>query len=87
MVTTTTEAQNIARRRVDEYFDALVREIPFDTAPGDVDLIAAAIKIEEALAADSTPDDRTAAHDAGHRAIHAGYLLGIEVGRRLGGAR
>jgi len=73
------------------YFTALTAEIPFDTAPGDVNLIEAANEIQDAIMAERAargivsqgPD-----YDV-DSALHAGYLLGVQIGLRMrtGGAR
>ena len=83
----TKHAQQLAQRAADRYFAALAAEIPSDGAPADVSLVDVVCEIQDALLADSSvsydkDDDR---HDA---ALNAGYLLGVEIGRRLaGGAR
>jgi hypothetical protein len=81
----------IARDAAERYFAALASEIPFDTAPGDVDLIAAVNDIHDAIIDDDRFDDpKDFEKHLQHResaALHAGYLLGIEIGRRMGGAR
>jgi hypothetical protein len=75
---TTLKARKLAADAADRYFAALASEIPFDTAPGDVDLIAAVCEIEDAIrGGPPTPGDDDDAK------LHAGYLLGVEIGRRL----
>ena len=81
---TTGNAQRIAEDFATQYFDALTAEIPFDTAPGGVNLVEAVRHIETALMIE------TAARRTGWEAefaMRAAYLLGIAIGRRLGGAR
>ena len=43
---TTARAQQLAQTAADRYFAAIAAEIPFDTAPGDVDLISAVNEIQ-----------------------------------------
>jgi hypothetical protein len=71
-------AQQLAKDAADHYFAALTAEIPFDNAPGDVDLIDACNQIQDAINEDGDKSDADSA-------MNAGYLLGIEIGRRLGG--
>lgn len=69
----------MAQKAVDAYFAALTNEVPSDS--GEVNLIDAAVKIEESSIMKSErryKEDRTSA------ALQAGYLVGLEVGRRLG---
>jgi hypothetical protein len=76
--------QELAKDAADRYFAALTSEIPFDAAPGDVDLIGAATAIMDAIV------DRDGTAKLGWEmgsALNAGYLLGIEIGKRIGGAR
>jgi hypothetical protein len=90
---TCTRAQALARDAADRYFAALVSEIPFDTAPGDVDLIAAFNDIQDTLLDGDSGPGKTPdtfgqwTEQREQAAMHAGYLLGIEIGRRLGGTR
>ena len=75
--------QQLAKDAADRYFAALASRIPFDSAPGDVDLISAVNDIHDAIMRERPMTE-------GYReqaAMDAGYLLGIEIGRRMGGAR
>jgi hypothetical protein len=82
----TSDPRALAREAADRYFTALASEIPCDAAPGDVNLIAHAVDIQAVI--ESTRSDEDIANDPLDAALLAGYLLGIEVGRRLaGGAR
>ena len=78
--TSTATAQALARKAADDYFAALAAEIPYDTAPGDVHLIDRVCDIQEAVLKAGKRDGQDAA-------FTAGYLLGVEIGRRLGGVR
>jgi hypothetical protein len=78
--------QQIAREAADEYFDSLTAEVPCDGAPGAVNLVEAYTKIYDALAAEM-PHESAPTPGCDDIAMHAGYLLGVEVGRRIGGAR
>ena len=82
-------ARELARKTVDRYFAALTAEIPYDYAPGGVELVTAWTQIAERLRRDDpkTTPNSSDAEDREHFAVHAGYFLGIEIGRRLGGAR
>jgi hypothetical protein len=72
----------IARLAADRYFDALAGGAHFDSAAREVSLIDACIEIQDALHPWNSDPDRV------HTALHAGYLLGVEIGRRMrnGGA-
>jgi hypothetical protein len=79
--------QALAAEAADRYFAALVREIPFDTAPGDVNLINEAMEIQDQVLREdprAKSDPQPAQEQA---ALTAGYLLGVEIGRRMGGVR
>jgi hypothetical protein len=76
---TTSKARKLAADAADRYFRAIASEIPFDSAPGCVDLIAAANAINDAIVGDEPPD----ANDEHDSKFDAGYLLGVEIGRRL----
>ena len=81
----TARARELARQAADRYFAALAAEIPYDHATGDVSLIDAVTNIQHALLEDGYP--RRQGFEEGS-AMDAGYLLGVEVGRRMaGGAR
>lgn len=79
------DPQTLARAAADAYFAALATQIPFDHAPGEVNLGDECTRIEMALDELGTfskfEDERELI------ARRAGYLLGVEIGRRLGGAR
>ncbi len=80
------DPQQFARYLADAYFDALASNIPSD-APGEVDLIIAATELSKLIAEIdrdryADPSDLREMSD-----LRAGYLLGVEIGRRLGGAR
>ncbi len=80
-------ARQLAKQAADRYFAALAADLPFDTAPGDVNLVQSVTEIQDALMTERTAPD---AEDTGFRedtAFRAGYLLGVEIGRRMGGAR
>lgn len=81
-------APELAKQAADQYFDALTADTPLDNAPGDLNLVAAFTKIQDAYLRDDPSlrdaDEALRNEDA---AMHAGYLLGIEIGRRLGGVR
>jgi hypothetical protein len=65
------------------YFAALAGDLPYDIAPGNVALLDEAVKIHYIL-----EEARGEGDDHGFdSALRAGYLLGVEIGRRLGGAR
>jgi hypothetical protein len=68
------------------YFAALAETIPFDTAPGEVNLIAEVVAIQAAIEADRMRDARCY-NDPQDAALRAGYALGVEVGRRMRGVR
>lgn len=79
--------QAIARDGADRYFAAIVNEIPFDGAPIEVNLIEHYNAIRAAI-------ERYAPYEKTRRlgweeevAMHAGYLLGVEIGKRIGGLR
>jgi hypothetical protein len=78
--------QQIAQDAAEAYFDALGAAVPCDGAPGDVNLVEAYTQIYDALAAEMEHGDAPAP-GCDDVAMHAGYLLGVEVGRRLGGVR
>ena len=73
-------AQRLAREAVDRYVAALNSEIPSE-APGEVNLIDAYTDIQEALLPEGADPNN---HEPS--AMNAGYLLGIEIGRRMSGA-
>lgn len=81
--------QHLAREAADKYFAALAADLPFDTAPGDVNLVELCTQIHDAILR-----ERQHEADQGYRrpnvdnedsAMRAGYLLGVEIGRRLSG--
>jgi hypothetical protein len=79
--TATLTPKELAQQAADRYFDAIGTDLPFDTAPGDVNLLEAATEIADALRAfTKTPNAPDTVEDC---ALRAGYLLGVEVGRRL----
>ena len=77
------EVRALAKQWAESYFEALGAEIPFDVPPGRVNLIEAVIEIEGQL------DIESPKHGDGDsdNAYNAGYLLGVEIGKRMGGAR
>jgi hypothetical protein len=79
------KARALARDVVDRYFDALLSQIPFDNAPGDVDLITETLTVQEELRlareSEGIDDDGTA------DAMTAGFFVGVEIGLRLRGVR
>src|SRR5688572_17215151 len=78
-------AHQLARTAAENYFTALAREIPYDNAPGEVLLIEAAIEIEIAVRRDREANRQVT--DRRAESLEAGYLLGVEVGKRIGGGR
>ena len=80
-------ARELARKTADRYCDALTAEIPYDNAPGGVELVTAWTQIAERLRRDDlkTTPNNSEADDREHFAVHAGYFPGLEIGRRLGG--
>jgi hypothetical protein len=80
---TTKIAHQLAKDAADRYFAALAADIPSDEAPSDLLREALAIHDEIKHAGPKrNPDDQE------DSALRAGYLLGVEVGRRMaGGAR
>lgn len=81
--TTIETPRAIAAEWADRYFAALSAEIPGRDAVGGVDLILAASAIEDALR--GGVKNRSSGDDI---SLRAGYLLGVEVGKRIaGGAR
>jgi hypothetical protein len=83
----TERARAFARKTADDYFAGLSREIPYDNAPGDVELVTACTLLEDILRQDDPKGASDDPADIRHFGLLAGYLLGIEIGRRLGGAR
>jgi hypothetical protein len=83
---TAVDPQAMAHAVVDRYFAALAADLPYDTAPGGIELVTAASEIKDVIEArqrrDGIVDD-----DGEDAALRAGYLIGVEVGRRIGGAR
>ena len=71
--------QAMARQAVERYFAQLTHDVPSDS--GDVNLIDAAVEIERAIMR-----GRRYKEDRASAAGLAGYLVGVEVGRRLGPA-
>ena len=82
----TAHARQLAETAAERYFGALAARIPFDTAPGDVDLIRAVCEIQEALTQrnpNADPVQELAANE--DTELQAGYLLGVAIGRRMAG--
>ena len=74
--------QAMAQQAVEKYFAELTQGVPSDGT--DVNLVDVAVAIESAL----VKTDRRYKNDRASAALKAGYLVGLEVGRRLaGGAR
>lgn len=73
-------AQEIAKDAADRYFADLASAIPY----GEVNLVDAVTKVQDALLSRYPDDVAFANEDA---ALRAGYILGVEIGRRIGGAR
>lgn len=76
--------QQLAKDAADRYFDALASDLPFDVAPGKVNLVEACVAIQDALL-NHRPIGMNISEDEQDAAMRAGYLLGVEMGRRLGG--
>ena len=75
----------MARAAADRYFAALASDLPFDNAPGDVDLLTAASDIAAVMEANARHEHTDHGVDS---SLRAGYLLGVEIGKRIaGGAR
>lgn len=83
--TTPQSPQQIAEDIADRYFAAVASDLPCDVAPGDVNLVEGAVKIAGRI----TQLDRRLGGDRETRdwdaALRGGYLLGVAVGRRMGG--
>jgi hypothetical protein len=86
-------AVELARSWADKYFAALEGELPTEIPPGNIALGHGPLKeITEALARDvqncwpemPLTEDGTIPADI---QCEAAYLLGVQIGRRLGGAR
>lgn len=76
--------REIAEKAAERYFAALAGELPGSQAPGDVDLSAVLLEIEQAVEADRRTFIRNFDENERRAAsAQAGYLLGICIGRRL----
>ena len=75
-------ARQLASQWAERYVEALASDIPFDTAPGDIDLIAGVLQVYDRLESDRVAHGIP--HGTKDTALRAGYLLGIEIGRRMG---
>ena len=82
MATAQTDARSLARDAAAKYFEALAGRVPSDDAP--VNLIEECIAIQDALLAERPARDHED-EDREDAALHAGYLLGLEVGLRMRG--
>jgi hypothetical protein len=78
----TTRARQIACEAADEYITALAAENPSDTALIEANLLFAVVRIHDALIEE---DERRGLHDRDDAARHAGYILALEIGKRLAG--
>ncbi len=83
--TSTKTPQQLAKDAADRYIEALASELPCDTAPGGVDLINAVNHIQDAIEDQEGYQIKVGWEQ--QSALEAGYLLGFEMGRRLGGVR
>jgi hypothetical protein len=73
-------AHQLARDAVDRYFEAISSAMPNDCT--DQNLTAVCLQIESAIAAQERRDGREIPR--ADCAREAAYLVGVEVGRRLG---
>ena len=81
----TTRARQIAGEAADQYIEALASENPSDAALGEVNLLLAVARIHDALIEE---DARRGIQDREDAARHAGYLLALEIAKRMAeGAR
>ena len=79
-----TRARELARQAADEYLSALPFAGAADEALAEANLLLAVARIHDAL----VDDDAHRGIEREDSARHAGYLLALEIGRRLaGGAR
>lgn len=81
---TMARAQRLAAEAAARYFAALAADIPYDVAPGEVNLIDACVSIQRAII--ERADTSVNGYEE-QASMQAGYLLGVEIGRRMGGAR
>jgi hypothetical protein len=80
-----TRVRQIAREAADEYLAAVASQNPSDAALAEANLLFAIARIHDALVEE---DERRGIHDREEAARHAGYILALEIGRRMaGGAR
>lgn len=80
-----TRARELARQAADEYLSVLPFASAADEALAEANLLLAVARIHDALVDD---DAHRGIHEREDSARHAGYLLALEIGRRLaGGAR
>lgn len=77
-----TRARQIAREAADEYIAALAADDASEAALVEANLILAVARIHDALIEE---DARRGIRDREDAARHAGYILGLEIGRRLAG--
>src|SRR5207237_750284 len=89
--TKTQTAQQLAIAAADQYFAALASDLPFDVAPGDVNLVELCTEIQDAIddgKRSETVDPIVELQWREDSALRAGYLLGVQIGLRMrGGAR
>jgi hypothetical protein len=87
--TITQTAQQLAEEAADAYFVALAGDLPSDNAPGDFSLLDQGLAIQD-LIAESARHSHQRHGDASecpHCSMVAGFVLGVAVGKRMGGAR
>lgn len=80
-----TDPQALAIAAADLYFAALAADLPYDTAPGNVKLVDHCNEIQTAIQRKAQLEHPDRPEDAEDAAMRAGYLLGVEIGRRMGG--
>jgi hypothetical protein len=79
-----TKAQALAREAADDYFATIAGGVALDTSVPDPNLIDGFVLVADALV---TEEHRQLGGYQEGAAMHAGFLLGVEFGRRLGGGR
>jgi hypothetical protein len=77
-----TRVRQIAREAADEYLAALASESPSDAALAEANLLLAISRIHDALVEE---DARRGIDDREDAVRHAGYILALEIGRRMAG--
>jgi hypothetical protein len=76
----TTRVRQIAREAADQYLATLSSDDSSDVALAEADLLLAVIRIHDALIEE---DAQRGIHDREDAARHAGYILALEIGRRM----